>query len=57
MENKFNRSGVSKPNIELKDFFEFLDPKVVEKIKATSEESRNRISSDMDALTGLSKLK
>ena len=57
MENKFNHSGVSKPNIELNDFFEFLDPKVVKKIKATSEESRNRISSDMDALTGLSKLK
>ncbi|MBR3889649.1 hypothetical protein IKJ53_03950 [bacterium] len=48
MENKFNNKNVSKPNIELHDFFEFLDPKVVEKIKATSEESRSRIMSDIN---------
>lgn len=50
MENKFNNSNVSKPNIELKDFFEFLDPKVVEKIKSTSEESRLRIMNDVKEL-------
>ena len=48
--NKFNHSGVSKPNIELKDFFEFLDPKVVEKIKSTSDESRLRIMNDVKEL-------
>lgn len=53
MENKFNNSNVSRPNIELKDFYEFLDPKVVEKIKATSEESRSRIVSDIEELTSI----
>lgn len=47
MENKFNNKNVSKPSIELHDFYEFLDPKVVEKIKATSAESRSRILADV----------
>ena len=47
MENKFNNKNVSKPSIELHDFYEFLDPKVVEKIKATSVESRSRILTDV----------
>lgn len=55
--NKFKHSGVSKPNIELKDFYEFLDSKVVEKIKATSEESRSRIIGDIESLMKLSDLK
>jgi undecaprenyl pyrophosphate synthase len=48
MENKFNNKNVSKPNIELHDFYEILDPKVVEKIKSTSEESRSRIIADIN---------
>lgn len=53
MEHNFNNKNVSKPSIELKDFYEFLDPKVVEKIKATSEESRQRIVSDIEELTSI----
>jgi hypothetical protein len=53
MENEFNfkNSNVSKPKIELDDFFEFLDPKVVQKIKETSEESRSRILNDINEFT------
>lgn len=40
-------SGVSKPKIELKDFYEFLDPKVVEKIKQTPKNSVKRIADDV----------
>ena len=32
-----SKSGITKPSIELDDFFAYLDPKVVEKIKQTSE--------------------
>ncbi|MCM1265643.1 MAG: hypothetical protein NC200_05530 [Candidatus Gastranaerophilales bacterium] len=38
-----SKSGVTKPTIELDDFFAYLDPKVVEKIMETPEESRTRI--------------
>lgn len=55
--DKFKHSAVSKPEIELKDFFEFLDPKVVQKIQSTSEESRTRISNDIEELMNLSDLK
>lgn len=42
------KSGMSKPNIELNDFFEYLDSKVVEKIKQTSKEDIERISNDVN---------
>lgn len=42
------KSGVTKPTIELDDFFAYLDPKVVEKIMQTPEESRSRIVKDMN---------
>ena len=42
------KSGVSKPTIELNDFFEYLDSKVVEKIKQTSKEDIERISNDVN---------
>ena len=41
------KSSVTKPTIELDDFFEFLDPKVVEKIMQTPAESRSRIVQDV----------
>lgn len=41
------KSGVTKPTIELDDFFAYLDPKVVEKIMQTPEESRSRIVRDV----------
>ena len=40
------KNGVTKPNIELEDFYSLLDPKVVEKIKQTSKEHRERIMND-----------
>lgn len=40
-------NGMTKPTIELDDFFAYLDPKVVEKIKQTSEADRERISNDI----------
>ena len=40
-------SGMTKPTIELDDFFAYLDPKVVEKIMQTPEESRSRIVKDV----------
>ena len=43
-----SKSGVSKPSIELTDFYEYLDPKVVERIKQTSEEDKARIVSDVE---------
>ena len=45
--DKIANKNVTKPTIELDDFFEFLDPKVVEKIMQTSEESRSRIVKDI----------
>lgn len=44
---QINKSGVTKPTIELDDFFAYLDPKVVEKIMQTPEESRSRIVKDV----------
>ena len=41
------KNGVSKPTIELNDFFEYLDSKVVEKIKQTPKEDIERISNDV----------
>ena len=42
---KMNRnSNVTRPVIELDDFYDLLDPKVVEKIKQTSLEERKRIT-------------
>ena len=43
------KSNMTKPTIELDDFFEFLDPKVVEKIMQTSAESRSRIVQDVQS--------
>lgn len=53
MENNYNfdNKAMSKPQIELSDFFEFLDPKVVEKIKSTSQESLSRITNDVNEFT------
>lgn len=42
-----SKNGVTKPTIELEDFFSLLDPKVVEKIKQTSKENRQRIMNDV----------
>ena len=46
-ENKIFSENVTKPVIELDDFFEYLDPKVVEKILQTSAEARTRIIQDV----------
>ena len=43
-----SKSGITKPSIELDDFFAYLDPKVVEKIKQTSESDKARIVSDIE---------
>ena len=42
-----SKNGVTKPTIELDDFFAYLDPKVVEKIKQTSADDIARISKDI----------
>jgi hypothetical protein len=42
-----NLNGMTRPTIELDDFFAYLDPKVVEKIKQTSEADRERISKNI----------
>ena len=42
-----SKSGMTKPAIELDDFFAYLDPKVVEKIKQTSKDDIARISKDV----------
>lgn len=42
-----SKNGITKPSIELDDFFAYLDPKVVDKIKQTSKEDRERISKDV----------
>ena len=48
MENKeVSKSNMTKPTIELDDFFSYLDPKVVEKIKMTPSDSKERISNDI----------
>lgn len=48
MENKeVSQNGMTKPSIELDDFFSYLDPKVVEKIKMTPNDSKERISNDI----------
>lgn len=48
MENKeVSKSGMSKPSIELEDFYSYLDPKVVEKIKKTPIDSKERISNNI----------
>ena len=44
---RFTNSSMTRPTIELDDFFAYLDPKVVEKIKQTSEEDRQRILHDV----------
>lgn len=41
------KSGITKPSFELEDFYSLLDPKVVEKIKQTSKENRERIMNDV----------
>lgn len=48
MDRKINENGMTKPSIELDDFYSLLDPKVVEKIKSTSQESISRISNDVN---------
>ena len=48
MENKnISQDRMTKPSIELDDFFSYLDPKVVEKIKETPSDSKERISNDI----------
>ena len=48
MKNKeVSKNGVSKPSIELEDFYSYLDPKVVEKIKKTPTDSKERISNNV----------
>ena len=42
-----SKNGVTKPYIEFDDFFNYLDPKVVDKIMSTPEESRSRIVKDI----------
>jgi len=48
MDRKIKDNGMTRPSIELDDFFALLDPKVVEKIKTTSEESISRITNDVN---------
>jgi hypothetical protein len=43
-----SKNGMTKPTIELDDFFAYLDPKVVEKIMQTPEASRARIVKDVN---------
>ena len=43
-----SKSGVTKPSIELDDFYSLLDKKVVDKIKSTPKESVERISNDVN---------
>ena len=50
MNRKSNENGMTRPSIELDDFYSLLDPKVVEKIKATTKESISRISDDVKNL-------
>lgn len=42
------KSGVTKPSIELEDFFQYLDSKVVEKIKNTTITEKERIESNIN---------
>ena len=42
-----SKIGITKPSVELSDFYEFLDPKIVKKIKETSKESLDRISDNI----------
>ena len=42
-----SKNGITRPSIELDDFFAYLDPKVVKKIKETSEQDRQRITNDI----------
>lgn len=42
-----SKSGITKPSIELDDFYAYLDPKVVAKIKETSEADKARISNNV----------
>ena len=44
---QIGKDGITKPTIELDDFFAYLDPKVVEKILQTPENSRARIVKDV----------
>ncbi|GEM_PF-4577272 len=48
MNRRPEQNGMTRPNIELDDFYSLLDPKVVEKIKATSKESLDRIANDVN---------
>ena len=50
MDRKITENGMTRPSIELDDFYSLLDPKVVEKIKSTSQESISRISDDVKNL-------
>ncbi|MCR5265147.1 MAG: hypothetical protein K6E29_00965 [Cyanobacteria bacterium RUI128] len=43
-----SKSGITKPDIELQDFFEYLDSKVVDKIKNTPKEDIERIGHDVN---------
>ena len=47
-QQKLSKKGITLPNIELNDFFEFLDPKVVEKIKQTPKNELSRITNDVN---------
>lgn len=47
-QQKLSKKGITVPSIELNDFFEFLDPKVVEKIKQTPKNELNRITNDVN---------
>lgn len=46
MEKNINMTSPIK-SVQLNDFFEFLDAKTVEKIKATPQETLDRISKDV----------
>lgn len=46
-EEKIAGKGVTNPSVELDDFFEYLDPKVVEKIVQMPEKTRARIVKDV----------
>ncbi len=50
MDRKIENNGMTRPLIELDDFYSLLDPKVVEKIKSTSKESISRITEDVNSI-------
>ena len=42
-----SKNGITRPSIELDDFYSLLDRKVVDKIKSTPKESLKRIADDV----------